>query len=240
MGAGETDRGVERDDADGVVIESDGEEAGPLLAGRDAPEAHADDVRRHLLPLRVLVQLARLWEGRQRKEGGERVGWGEGRQHRPRTGSGRQGIQLAHLQEGRQHKGRGKSEQNRLRTECQVREDGLSSWSFRDNRRQCDGVRNITGRVGWVEIGGITYRVHLKVDEFAPGQGDHHLALVDGAADDHLVSGRLPFVDALVGADVTDAVRVHLVADRHTAAHNALTTDTLPNCSYALGSSLDV
>lgn len=36
------------------------------------------------------------------------------------------------------------------------------------------------------------------------------MSLVDGALDDGLLAGRLPLVDALVGADVADAVGVHL------------------------------
>ena len=51
---------LKRNDADCVVWESDGKEPGPLLTGRDTTEGHADDTRRHLLALRVLIQLTRL------------------------------------------------------------------------------------------------------------------------------------------------------------------------------------
>lgn len=55
-----------------------------------------------------------------------------------------------------------------------------------------------------------TYRVHFEIDEFAARQGDDDLSLVDGAFDDGFLAGRLPLVDPLVGADVSDAVGVHL------------------------------
>lgn len=53
-------RGVQGDDPDRVVHQSDSQEAGTLLTRRDVGQTHANHICRHLLPLRVLVQLARL------------------------------------------------------------------------------------------------------------------------------------------------------------------------------------
>ena len=55
-----------------------------------------------------------------------------------------------------------------------------------------------------------TCGVHFEVDELATRQRDHHLTLVDGTLDDLLLGRRAPLVDALVGADVADALRVDL------------------------------
>ncbi len=55
-----------------------------------------------------------------------------------------------------------------------------------------------------------THRVHLEVHEFAAGQRDHHLTLVHRALDDRLLARRLPLVHSLVGADVSDPVRIDL------------------------------
>lgn len=55
-----------------------------------------------------------------------------------------------------------------------------------------------------------THRIHLEIDEFATGQGDDHLALVDGALDDALAPGTLPLVHTLVRPDVSNAVGVDL------------------------------
>ena len=52
--------GIQRDDSDSVVGQSDSQEPGALLARRNAGQSHADHVGRHLLPLCVLVQLTRL------------------------------------------------------------------------------------------------------------------------------------------------------------------------------------
>lgn len=59
-----------------------------------------------------------------------------------------------------------------------------------------------------------SYRVHLEVDQLASGQSDDHLPLVDGAAHDGLLAGRLPLVHTLVGPDVADAVWVNLRGGR--------------------------
>ena len=52
--------GVERDDADSVVVEADSEETRSLLAWRHATKRHADDVSVHLLAFGVLVELTSL------------------------------------------------------------------------------------------------------------------------------------------------------------------------------------
>lgn len=52
--------------------------------------------------------------------------------------------------------------------------------------------------------------IQLKVDQITAGQRHHHLPLVDRALDNVLAARCPPLVDALVGADVPDAVRVHL------------------------------
>lgn len=58
-------RGVQGDDAHGVVRQPHSQEPGALLSRRNVSQAHANHVSRHLLPLRVLVQLARLRTDRQ-------------------------------------------------------------------------------------------------------------------------------------------------------------------------------
>ena len=60
------------------------------------------------------------------------------------------------------------------------------------------------------QVGAGTDRVHLKVHQLAPGEGDDHLPLVDGTADDRLLPRGLPLVDTLVCSDMADTVRVHL------------------------------
>lgn len=52
--------GIQGDDPDGVVGQSDGQEPAPLLADGNVSQRHADDVARHVFPLGVLVQLPRL------------------------------------------------------------------------------------------------------------------------------------------------------------------------------------
>lgn len=63
-------RRVQGDDSDGVVNQSNSQEAGALLTRWDVGQAHADHICRHFLSLCVLVQLAGLgcW------------GWGWGRE----------------------------------------------------------------------------------------------------------------------------------------------------------------
>jgi hypothetical protein len=57
---------------------------------------------------------------------------------------------------------------------------------------------------------GVTYGVHLEVDKLSASKCDDDLAHVDGAAHDGFLAGRLPLVDTLVGANVSDAVGVDL------------------------------
>jgi len=57
---GATNQGVKGDDADSVVKETDGQEARALFPRGYTPQSHTHDIRRHLLPLCVLVQLTRL------------------------------------------------------------------------------------------------------------------------------------------------------------------------------------
>lgn len=56
----------------------------------------------------------------------------------------------------------------------------------------------------------LSYRVHFKVDQLSSSEGDDHLPLVHGAADDCLFAGSLPLVHTLVGSDVADTVWVYL------------------------------
>lgn len=57
---GDTHRGVQGDDPDSVVHQPHSQKARPLLPRGHIGQAHAHHIRRHLLPLRVLVQLSRL------------------------------------------------------------------------------------------------------------------------------------------------------------------------------------
>ena len=55
-------------DADRVVHQAHGQEAGALLAGRNVGQAHAYYVGRHLLALCVFIELARLQSQDRRRE----------------------------------------------------------------------------------------------------------------------------------------------------------------------------
>lgn len=59
-----------------------------------------------------------------------------------------------------------------------------------------------------------TYRIHLEVNQLAPGKGDHHLTLINGAFDNGLLARCLPLIDALIRANMTNAVRVNLKVSR--------------------------
>lgn len=64
---------VQGDDSDSVVNQSHGQKPRALLAGGNVSEAHTDDVGRHLLALRVFVQLAGLEEGNKREKRFDRI-----------------------------------------------------------------------------------------------------------------------------------------------------------------------
>lgn len=55
-----------------------------------------------------------------------------------------------------------------------------------------------------------TNRVQFKVDEFSSRQSNDNLALIDCALDNCLLARRLPFVDTLIGTNVTNAIWVYL------------------------------
>ncbi len=55
-----------------------------------------------------------------------------------------------------------------------------------------------------------THWIHLKVDELSACESDDDLPAVDGTSDDGLLARRLPLVDSLVLANVTDALRIYL------------------------------
>ena len=52
--------GIERNDANCVVVKSDSKEARSLLARRHTTQRHADDVSIHFLALSIFVQLTSL------------------------------------------------------------------------------------------------------------------------------------------------------------------------------------
>ena len=78
-----------------------------------------------------------------------------------------------------------------------------------------------------------THRVHLEVDHLAASKSNHHLPLVHGALDDRLLAGRLPLVDALVGADVTNAIRVDLGGQDGDVKQGATAADEVTACIYS-------
>ncbi|RNA15962.1 hypothetical protein BpHYR1_040440 [Brachionus plicatilis] len=52
--------------------------------------------------------------------------------------------------------------------------------------------------------------VHFEVDQFATGQSNDHLTLVDGTFDNLFFGGCSPFIDSFVGTDVSDAFQIDL------------------------------
>lgn len=56
----------------------------------------------------------------------------------------------------------------------------------------------------------ISYRIHLKVDQFTARQSDYNLSLIHGAFNNRLFARCFPLVDTLVGTNVTDTVGINL------------------------------